>query len=117
MRRTDGVRLGGPMGKYKGFDKGAFIYQQSDAVSGGNTQGITFGNVISINDPRWNIIAHEYAHILQGNLFGALYSIAHAVSMSSGIALSQSFSGHHSRYNLLECSPAFISAPAPGLCQ
>jgi hypothetical protein len=99
------------------FNNGAFIYQQSSTISGGNTEGITFGNVISINDPYNQILSHEYAHIPQSNLFGALYPIAQAVSMSSAMLLSWSFSGHHSSYNLLECSPTFISVPAPGQCQ
>lgn len=99
------------------FRDGAFTYQQSNAVNGGGTQGLTIGNVISINDPFNEITAHEFAHIPQSEFLGALYLPAQALSLTTAMTLSGSLSGHHSRFNQLECNPTFISAPAPGGCQ
>jgi hypothetical protein len=103
------------------FFRGAFIYQQSEAVHGGKQQGITIGNVMSVNDPcgpdcRTTILPHEFAHIPQGERFGKAYLPIHGIAM--GISLiATGGRTTHSRYNLLECSPDHISIAAPGHCR
>ena len=88
---------------------GSFIYEGKQWEGNG---AITFGNVASgppglSGTSSW-LYRHEYGHIYQGNLLGALYAPVHGLSMFAGIVGntwetgSWSWGAHHESWNLFE---------------
>jgi hypothetical protein len=111
------------------FMNGAFIYEQAGSFRMG---GLTMGNVVqysnittsefgdsdylqsyfrSAREASSFLLNHELAHIPQSNFLGALYLPIHGAVLSTATVLSGRTDGHHSRFNPLECSSSFISAP------